>query len=131
MSLRSFLYNTLKADPDVASFVATRIYQSSSMQAANVEKPFLVFHMGNDTNEMLADEHTASRQFFQVYVHDEPGDYQQIEDIVRAVKSALVGKGSPEDGVITTRYLETSQDLDDETLRTIFNYIRFQFIRSN
>jgi hypothetical protein len=130
MTLRTLLFSTLRANATVDGFVHGRIIQASAMKEATVTKPYIVYHLGNNTNELLADDHPASRQFFQVYIHDEPGDYQQIDAIVLAVKASLVGLGSKPDGLITTRYLETSQDFNDETLRTIFRYIRFQFILS-
>jgi hypothetical protein len=128
VSRRSFLFGLLKNDPTLQDMVGDRIFQSSSMTSANVTKPYLVYHIGNNTSENLADDHPASRYFFQVYIYDEEGDYSRVDDIGDQVKLLLMGQGSPEDKIMTTRYLERSQDLNDDTLKAIFNYLRFQWI---
>jgi hypothetical protein len=106
------------------------MFQGSSMLTADLAKPYIVYHIGNDTSEHLADEHPASRFFFQVYVYDEVGDYTRVDDIGDRIKALLVGQGSPANGIMTTRFLERSQDLIDEVLRAGFNYLRFQWIAS-
>ena len=128
MSRRSFLNQLLRNDPTLAGLVSNRVFQGGAMTTANTPKPFVVYHIGNNTSEGLSDEHPASRLFFQVYIHDQPGDYVRIDDIGDQVKALLVGKGSPADHIITTRFLERSQDLDDQTLGTIFQYLRFQWV---
>jgi hypothetical protein len=128
MTRRSWLYGLLKNDSVLHSFHGGQVFQSSGMTTANLKKPYLVYHIGNDTSEQLAEDHPAHRIFFQVYIHDEPGDYQKIDDIGDRVKVLLLGQGSPSNQIINTRFLECSQDLSDETLRTIFRYLRFQWI---
>jgi hypothetical protein len=93
--------------------------------------------MGNITSEVLADDEQLvdsdilpNRSFFQIWVHDDPADYDQIDQICHDVIRAIRGQGDPTSGIMTTRYLETSQDLTDATLGTICRYIRFQFVRS-
>jgi len=88
--------------------------------------------MGNDTDMRLAEYDVAPHtQFFQVYVHDEPADYDRIDDMVKLVIAAFkYVESSAVNRIITTRYLETSRDLDDAILNTIFRYIRFQFVMS-
>lgn len=128
MTRRSWLTNLLKSDTVLAEFHHGRVYQTGAMTTANVAKPFLVYHIGNDTDEQLAENHPAHRIFFQVYIHDEPGDYQQIDKIGDRLKVLLPGQASPTNQIMTTRFLERSQDLSDEVLRTIFHYLRFQWV---
>jgi hypothetical protein len=80
----------------------------------------------------LAEQDVAPHlQFFQVYVHDEPADYVQIDMMVSLVIAAFkYAEYSVANRIITTRYLETSRDLDDAVLATIFRYVRFQFVMS-
>jgi hypothetical protein len=100
------------------------------MLTAQVEKPFLVYHLGNDTDEQLSEVSSPHRQFFQIYVHDVIGDYSQIDEIIKLVKDLLRARSNAGARVIVTRYLETSQDLRDEVLDTIFRYMRFQLVMS-
>ena len=135
MSIRQWLYDTLLNDPNLSAVVGDRIFQGESMTSAQITKPYLVYRLGNDTDENFGGEGRTDpqphRTFFQVYIHDEPGDYDVIDNAVRLIKNAFraVG-GSPEDGIMAVRYLETSRDMDDADLATILRYCRFQFILS-
>lgn len=131
MSLRPWLYNTLVNDVNLVPLVGGRVFQGEGMVTAQVIKPFLVFRIGNETSELLAEEDvTPRRVFFQIYVHDTGPDYQIVDSAVEAVKKALLGKKSVPDNLMQTIYLETSRDLDDQTLQTVFRYVRFQAILS-
>jgi len=102
------------------------------MKSSVEEHPFLVYKLGNETWEELSEESLASRQFFQVWVHDfsdqAVADYMLIDEVIRALKQQLVNASSAADGVITIRFLEVSQDLNDETLNTVMKYVRFQAV---
>jgi hypothetical protein len=130
MSRRSWLYGLLVNDPQLRAIHRGEVFQASALTTANKAKPYLVYHIGNNTSEMLTDDHPASRIFFQVYIHDEPGDYDRIDALGDRVKALLTGQGYPSAFIYTTRFLERSQDLSDETLRTIFQYLRFQWVLS-
>lgn len=126
------LLQDLLSEPSIQVLAPTGIgvHQGESVLASTIPKPFLVYTVGNATNENLSEEDsTPERQFFQVYVHDKPADYTRIDQIVIAVKAKLKNVQSAEYGIITIRYLETSRDLDDNTLGTIMRYIRFQAIK--
>lgn len=131
MTARTWLYGQLSTIP-LPYTAHERVFAKKSMSSAKEDHPYVVFKLGNDTNEELAETVDAHRQYFQVWVHDytdtKVGDYGRIDDIIRELKARFSGAGSSLDGIITTRYLETSQDLDDNTLGTVFKYIRFQFI---
>lgn len=134
--MRGWLYDTLVGYPDLQGLIGgvegikTRTIPRESQSTINLPRPFLVYGLGNSTNEDLSEdlEHQAERQFSQIWVHDESGDFSLIDDIVREVKRALRNKGSAAHGIITTRYLETSQEFANETYNTIFRYVRFQHI---
>ena len=132
MSTRQFIHETLKNDPTLQTLVTERVYQGESLTSSQQVKPFLVWRLGNDTAEGLAevDAH-PHRQFFQVYAHDEPADYSQVDTMCEAVIGAFRAvSGSGVEHIYTTVYLETSRDLDDAVLETIFRYVRFQLVMS-
>lgn len=107
------------------------MYQGESMLNANVKKPFLMFNFGNRTTEDLSEEiPEVSRQFLTIYLHDVPADYSRIDEMEMAVIHGMNQASSDGDSIITTRYLETSRDLDDQALGTIYRYVRLQLIRS-
>lgn len=137
--MRAWLYDTLTTDPDLEgllggndpeSGILKRVVPRESQSTINLPKPFLVYGLGNATNENLGEDtdHEAWRQFSQIWVHDEGGDYNLIDDIVELIRQAFHGKGSPAHQIITTRWLETSQEFSNETYGTLFRYLRFQHI---
>lgn len=134
MSVRTWLYSKL-TDPNALALrdlIQDRVFAKKTMQSSVEEHPYIVFKLGNDSNENLAETVDAHRQFIQIFVHDysdtEVGDYGRIDDIIAELKKILINASSGPDGVISVLYLETSQDLDDQTLSTVFKYIRFQII---
>lgn len=130
MTARTWLYSqltTLTTDG-----VGSRVFAKKSMSSAIEQHPFIVYKLGQNSPENLTEVGDPSRQFFQVFVHDfadtETGDYVRIDRVLKEIKDTLVNKSSKEDGVITVRFLETSQDLDDLTLSTVMKYMRLQLI---
>ena len=133
MSARTFIYGLLTATgTPLHTLVEGRVFAKKSMKSSVEEHPFLVYKLGNETWEELSEESLASRQFFQVWVHDfsdqAVADYMLIDEVIRALKQQLVNASSAADGVITIRFLEVSQDLNDETLNTVMKYVRFQAV---
>lgn len=134
MTARTWLYHQLTAAEHTAlrELIGDRVFAKKTMQSSVEVHPYLVFKLGNDTNEALAETVDVHRQFIQIFVHDYTdvtvGDYQKIDDIITELKKILVNASSAPDGVISVQYLETSQDLNDETLSTVMKYVRFQLI---
>lgn len=135
MSARSFVHQTLLNDPTLANIHKGKVVQGQALRTANpseVTRPFVVHRFGNDTDENIAESDISPhRQFISIWFYDEIGDYQQIDHMVYATKQALATalKSKP-DHIMTVIYLETSQDLIDETLNCICRYSRYQLVMS-
>ena len=134
MTVRTWLYGRLM-DPSLTNLralVDDRVFAKKSMKSSVEEHPYIVYKMGNKTDDATSETIRPYRQYFQIYVHDykdgEGGDYTQIDLVLKEIEQALVNQQSPEHEIIQVIYLETSQDLDDETLNTVFRYARFQAI---
>lgn len=127
---RQFVYSRLQ-DPAILAFVGDRTFLQGSLLSAQIAKPFVVYTMGNNTDEGMSDPDTfmPSRQFFQVYVHDELGDYARLDDLIQVVKEVFLGPPYAI-GVCGVQYLETSRDLTDDALKTSMRYVRFQLATS-
>lgn len=128
MTARTWLYGKLTSTPGVGG----RVFAKKTMTSSIEQHPYMVYKFGNNTNEELAETVDTSRQFVQVYIHDfadkEVGDYTKIDQIIKSLKANLVNQSSAEDGVLTVIYLETSQDLNDDTLNTVMKYVRLQLV---
>lgn len=129
MSRRQFLYEQLMV-PELRMLHGGRVIQRSALREVPKDKPFVVYNIGNNTDEDLAENHPANRTFFQVYIHGDKGTYAPLDDLGDLIRDRLRGSMSPPEKIITTRFLERSQDLSDDVLHTIYNYLRFQWILS-
>lgn len=122
---REWVYKAIRS-PGVIAYT-DRVFQRGSIITAQTVKPYIVYNLGNNTDEGMADEDSfrPNRQFLQVYIHDEVGDFSRIDDIVQALKEGFLT--TPRTGdVCGVQYLETSTDLEDPTVESIFRYVRFQ-----
>lgn len=137
MTARTFIYRTLANNPGVTSLVGgasnPRIFAKKSMTSSVEECPYIVYKLGNETSLDFAETHEMSNQFFQVWVHDfhdgDVADYEKIDEVISAVKSAFFLASSGSDMVYSVKFLETSQDLNDDTLNTVFKYVRFILVK--
>lgn len=139
MSIRTALYRKIINLPELRAFydgltspepidLRDHIFQGESATTSLMPRPFIFYTIGVRSSENLSEERDAARQFFQIYVHDDPADYVRIDTIISILRRGLKNQGDPASGWMTTRYLESSTDLDDQTLGTIMRYIRFQAI---
>lgn len=138
MSARVFIYQTLCSTPSIADEVGglenPRVFAKKSMTSSVEDHPFIVYKLGNATSLNITGEDEdlseVENQFIQVWVHDyedkDTADYMRIDRVLLAIKKRLKNAASPADGVYGFQYLETSQDLNDETLNTVFKYARYQ-----
>lgn len=126
--MRTWLYQLLSTNAGLTAIFGTQFFQGENMTSRLYAKPFLVYTIGNATDEEFSEDKRPYRQFFQIYIHDEPSDYVRIDDAARQVRAVLKNASSRQYGVINVRHLETSRDLDDQTMGTIVRYIRFQAI---
>lgn len=138
MSARVFIYSTLCTTPEIANFVGglenPRVFAKKSMTSSVEDHPFIVYKLGNSTSLDIAAEdediNEVENQFLQIWVHDfadeKTADYMRIDSVLLAIKRTFRNAANPADGVFGLQYIETSQDLNDETLNTVFKYARYQ-----
>ena len=138
MTARTLIYKTLKSIPSIGLLGGVddpRIFAKKTMTSANEEHPFLVYKLGVDANLDLAEDMRVTRQYFQVWCHDEDSDahadYMRIDTILKEIKEAFHLLNSAVDKVYTCEFIETSQDFNDDTLNTLFKYSRFNLIRDD
>lgn len=133
--MRALIYDTLVGSTALAQEIpnlASRVLPRKSQGTIEGTRPFIVYGLGNATEENLtdetADEGWAERQFFQIWVHDETRSFVKIDRIVSEIKKLFNGLAPGVGEVLVIRYLETSQEFGNETYNTNFRYIRFQAV---
>ena len=132
MTVRTWVYSRLATPAGMVALISDRVFAKKSMTSSIELHPYVVYKLGSNTDEGLSENEQLSRQFLQIFVHDysdgEVADYIRIDLVIDQIKQSFYRASSKSDGVISTQYLETSQDLNDETLNTVMKYIRIQLI---
>ena len=132
MTARSWVYTMMMNHAPLQALVGDRIFAKKTMTSSREEHPYIVYKLGHNTSENLAEDQLVTRQFLQIFVHDfadyETGTYDRVDEVLSILKDLFFQQSSPADGVIAIQYLETSQDLDDQTLSTMLKYARFVLI---
>lgn len=135
MSARTWVYSRLTQTPALSALIGDdnpRVYAKKSMTSGVEVHPYIVYKMGNSTAVGLSERDDAEVQFVQIWIHDYKdevvADYARIDEVITEVKRALQVDPT-ESGLWQAQFLETSQDLDDDTLNTVFRYLRYQVIK--
>lgn len=137
MTVRHLIYRALQHEDIVAEIGGAedpRIFAKKTMTSSVENTPFLVYKLGTESTEDFSDDRDISRQFLQIWVHDytdgEVADYDRIDRIIAIIRRVMRKLTSKDDATVwQVRYLETSADLDDDTLNSVFRYLRFQVIK--
>lgn len=140
MLLRQFIYQRMTGSDDLKTWlgvgeeesISDRIMPRASQTTITGPRPFIIYGLGNITNEFQSEDGVrAYRQFLQIWLHDEGGDYSRIDNGLEVVKTLFVNAQSADCDLTTINWLETSQEFTSEQYNTIFRYHRFQAIIAN
>lgn len=131
MALRDFLFGQVVNDGTlnglgITSDTAFTQHDVDTPQ----QRPFLTFHWGN-TNPGYEDIPfpLVNERDFQVWIHDEPGDYTRIDDAIARVRTVLTGIVGADTGagwVQEVHWLGDSDDLSDDEQGTITRFGEFR-----
>lgn len=134
MTVRTSVYGRLTSFDDLVLLIggtSPRVFAKKSMTSSIEETPYIVYKLGYNASEEIAETEDISRQFLQIFVHDysdgDVADYIRIDEVINKIKAAFYLWSDPP-YIISAKYLETSQDLNDETLNTVMKYVRIQLI---
>lgn len=135
VALRNWVYKTLTQNASVKALIGgsdPRVFAKKSMTSLKEDHPYVVYKLGNDVSFELSEERSPSNQYIQIWVHDyqsqEVADYSLVDQVIDAIKAALLNTALPK-SAWTITWIETSQDLDDDTLNTVFRYMRFRVVK--
>jgi Protein of unknown function (DUF3168) len=129
MDVRKLVFQALRHDSELATFVGERIYQRGSLVDGippTVETPYIVYHFSNEGVEGPTALRATNRTV-QVWAHDTIGDYFRIDAILDRVKIVLEAEEHRET-FMEIRFAEKSPDLWDDLLKHLVRYSRFQAV---
>jgi hypothetical protein len=127
---RAYVLGLLRAELVKTGSPWIAVHASRSLVTAVIDKPYVVVHFGNQTEQDISStDYFPHQTFVTIYFHDvdEPVSYTRINEAISAVKAAFRAKPvSPVDNVMDAMPREVSQDLADPVLQTVFRYLRVQ-----
>lgn len=123
---REILYQELIVWPQFSELVDDRFFQAVVVETAPAEKPFAMYTM---STEGVSGQYVlrAKDRNFQIWAHDEGGDYSRIDKILEAAREALL-RVDPELGFLEFRWISRSPDLADPALGTICRFDRWMAV---
>lgn len=94
------------------------------MEAVPQTTPYMVLKLGDDS----APSKSLQYQELTVWVHDTPGSYQRIGEILEEVRLALVNNRATSNGMIIADWQGHSGDLADDAMGTIVRTSSYRLV---
>lgn len=117
MNWREWTYQHLINDPTVTDVVpAAQIHGSGSLTARPDPLPAVIIRFIESVDRLSP---AAEQEGLEIWVHDEPGTYDDIDAIIDVVRESLVSAVPTEDGSYPPVWSGDSQDLADDQWDTI------------
>lgn len=119
--MRGLLFNQITSSPTVlvAGLPPLQVFAASALEERPADPPFAVVRFGTTGRGMGK----IVRAHADIWVHDEPGSYVRIDNILAAIRGTLDGVNHLADGVgneiISAEWTSDSGDLIDQGYRTI------------
>jgi hypothetical protein len=88
-------------------------------------RPFAAYYLGAEVPAGSATKLRATRISLLVWVHDKPGDYFAMNEIMDRIRYVLENQ-DPADDFMELRWMERSQDLSDTDMGTICRWDRYE-----
>lgn len=135
MAMRDYVFGLLTGDSDMNDLGIT---VDSGFIQHDVDtpqvRPFMTIHWGN-TNPGIQGFDLVNERDFQVWVHDAPGDYTKIDNILSRIRVLLMGTeatytNTPGRWITGVEWMGDSDDLNDDEQDTITRYGEFRLIGS-
>jgi len=125
MNFRPWIYARVTTHPGLIAFHGGRVFSSRGLHTTP-QRPFLTIDFSTST-DLLKD--VAYRQIFRIWVHDDPGNFDGIDQALEDLKDALV-TGESDADVLNCSFSEDSEDLYDPGHNTVKRFGRYLIIKT-
>jgi len=129
-NVRQYIYDLIRTDPVIEGlgFNADSMFNANDVDTPQV-RPFMVFRWGATSVGL----DVVNIRSLQVWVHDKPTDYTNIDLALKRVRTLLtnvVGESTGDAGqwVTEIEWTGDSDDLDDDVQRTVTRYSQFNLV---
>jgi hypothetical protein len=115
----------LKGSAELVAIVGNRVFSASAVNK-QMKRPLVTIRSHTD---FPAVRNVGQRGYIQVWAHDDPGDYERIDQILDLSRTAIeaVQPSVVLGPFLEARWIETGVDLRDDVMESITRYMRFQF----
>lgn len=127
MNWREWVYSTLSSDAALLEVVPIgSMYGAGSVGDRPENKPFIIIRLSPSTrvNSFWSDSNVV------VWVHDDPGDYARIDQVIDLCRRALDKKIPGRPGGIVAEWTGDSADLADDGYGTITRNTSYRLVSS-
>ena len=126
MNWRRWAYDTLRMDSQITSLMPVDgILGGGALRSAPKVKPFLIIGLNPSLRPNVA---SATIGGMVITVHDEPGDYGRIDQVLSRVKQLFNNAVPGEPGSTVVEWLTDSQDLADDGYGTILRNSSYRLV---
>ena len=124
---RVWVYEQMKNDTTLQAAMGDRIYPSTKIVKAPAVKPFILYRQTSDVDAFRGDDSDAIRSAgYMIFCHADAGTYMGIDTYIAALQGLFKDTVDQANGITRCRWAETSDDLRDDDLGTIFKFARIQ-----
>jgi len=122
---RAWFYQEMANDVAFMADVPGGVHGSTSLQKAPEQKPFIMYRaIAHRPRNRGDDEDVTREETFLLFVHDVPGSYMKIDDLLAQLRTKYVNRKDTANGVARCFWVEDSEDFRDEDMGTILRYAR-------
>lgn len=123
-SARIIVFQALRTSNELAAIVEDRIGAASRFDKQS-KRPLVAIRAHTDFPAL---GRVGRREYIQVWAHDDPGDYETIDNILVICRDAIeaVQSSVALGPFLEARWIETGVDLRDDVMESITRYSRFQ-----
>ena len=122
---RAWFYEQLAEDAGFMATVPGGVHASTKLQKAPANKPFIMYRaIAHRPRGRGDDEDLTREETFLVFVHDVPGSYIKVDEILASLRTKFANLKDSASGIARCTWLEDSEDFRDEDMGTVLRYAR-------
>lgn len=127
---RAWVHNRIKTgNASLTTLHGNRVFTTTSLEKAPDTKPFIIHRSLAERPDLRGDDSGQTRRdTYLIFVHDVPGDYLQIDTMVAYLIALFEDHRDPDNNIIRTSWIETSEDFRDDDMGTILKYVRIDVL---
>jgi len=128
MNWRQWIFSKLTTEASLIAVVpAVSVHAGGSITSAPLNKPFVIYRLQEEVPRLNdEDRPLATSRSGEVWVYDDPGSYDRIDDYLKLVRDKIAGQVIGVEGGIACGWQGESPELSDDEFKCITRFGSFQ-----